>query len=127
MNRPVGACVFNMKYWINHPQLWCMETIQIGCATYTPAQALAIMRHSTSQDKTYSLAQSLIAAELNLSCRGGSISCVGSAIDPANAWLCAHPIGSGVRANTAAWQAIAAINDTLDKYSKGALCAPSCP
>lgn len=127
MNRPVGACVFNPKYWINHPQIWCMETIQIGCASYTPAQALAIMRHNSSQDKTYTLAQQLIAAKLNISCRASSTSCVASAIGPADAWLCAHPVGSGVRANTAAWQAISATNDTLDKYNRGVLCAPICP
>lgn len=126
MNRPVGSCVFNVKYWINHPQLWCLETIQIGCVTYTQSQALAIMRASSSHDKTYSIAQQLIAAKLNTNCRASSISCVMSAIPAADAWLCAHPVGSGVRANTPTWQQISATNATLESYSKGTLCAPAC-
>src|SRR5438045_7067833 len=65
MNTPVGtqgACVLSPGYWVSHPAGWCMGSIQLGCVTYTEVQALAIMRHNSSQDKTYSLAQQLIAA-----------------------------------------------------------------
>ena len=101
-----------------------METIQLGCQTYTRAEAIAIMRHS-SQDKTYLLAQELIAAKLNIACRGSDSSCIASAIAAADAWLCDHPIGSGVGGGSI-WNQIKATHTMLENYNTGRLCAPSC-
>ena len=103
-----------------------MQTIQLGCQTYTRAQAIAIMQHNSSQDKTYSLAQQLIAAKLNVACRNSNSSCVASAISAADSWLCAHPVGSGVTGGSSAWRQISATNTLLDNYNQGQLCAPSC-
>jgi hypothetical protein len=94
--------------------------------TYTRAQAIAIMRHNSSHDKTYTLAQQLIAAKLNIACKGSDSSCIASAIAAADSFLCAHPVGSGVTANSSAWQQIKATNSLLEKYNEGLLCAPSC-
>jgi hypothetical protein len=118
--------VFSHGYWQNHPQAWCMETIQLGCQTYTRSQAIAIMRHNSSHDKTYTLAQQLIAAKLNVACKGSDSSCIASDIAAADSFLCAHPIGSGVTANSSAWQQIKATHSRLAKYNEGKLCAPSC-
>ena len=103
-----------------------METIHIGCMTYSQSEAITIMRHSASHDKTYSLAQQLIAAKLNIACKQSNSSCIASAIIAADNWLCAHPVGSGVTANSAAWQQIKATYSLLVKYNTGTLCAPSC-
>ena len=103
-----------------------MQTITIGCHTYTQAQAIAIMRHNSSHDKTYTLAQQLIAVKLNISCKGSDSSCITSAIAAADSFLCAHPAGSGVTANSSAWQQIKATYNLLEKYNKGMLCASSC-
>ena len=102
-----------------------METIQLGCVTYTQAQAIAIMRHSSGQDKTYLLAQELIAAKLNVNCRNSNPSCVTSLIAQADAWLCDHPIGSGVSGGSV-WNQIKAVAAALEKYNTGKSCAPSC-
>jgi hypothetical protein len=112
---------------MNHPQAWCMETIQLGCITYTQSQAIAIMRHNSSHDKTYSLASQLIAAKLNVACNHSDPSCVASLITAADNFLCAHPVGSGVTANSAAWQQIRATFNALENYNTGKLCVPSCP
>ena len=104
-----------------------METIQLGCITYTQAQAINIMRHSSSQDMTYTLAQELIAAKLNAACNHSNSSCIAAQIAAADAWLCQHPIGSGVTANSAAWQQIKSTFFALEKYNTGKSCAPSCP
>jgi len=103
-----------------------METIQIGCTAYSQTQAIEIMRHNSSRDKTYSLAQQIIAAKLNVSCKHSSTTCIASAVAAADNWLCAHPAGSGVTANSAAWQEIKTTYNTLVNYDSGALCAPSC-
>ena len=113
-------------FWMNHSKAWCMESISIGCATYTQSQAIGIMRHNSSHDKTYSLAQQLIAAKLNIACNGSDSSCIASAIAAADSFLCAHPVGSGVTANSAAWQQIKATYNLIEKYNEGLLCAPSC-
>ena len=102
-----------------------METIQLGCITYTQAQAIAIMRHSSSQDKTYTLAQELIAAKLNVACQNSNSSCISSAIAAADAWLCLHPIGSGVNGGSV-WNQIKATHAALSKYNEGKSCAPAC-
>ena len=61
------------------------KTIQLGCIVYTQQQAIAIMRHSSSQDKTYSLAFQLIAAKLNTQCKASDPSCIQAQIEAAEA------------------------------------------
>jgi hypothetical protein len=102
-----------------------METIMLGCQTYTQTQAIAIMRHNTSQDKTYLLAQELIAAKLNVTCMNSDPSCASSLIAAADAWLCDHPIGSGVPGGSV-WNQIKATHSALAKYNTGKSCAPVC-
>ena len=102
-----------------------METITIGCITYTQSQAIAIMRHSTAQDKTYLLAQEVIAALLNINCQGSNSSCISADLAAAQNWLCMHPVGSGVPSG-AVWNQIKATHARLEKYNEGKLCAPAC-
>jgi len=111
---------------MNHPSAWCVPSIQLGCKTYTKAQAIAIMQQSTSTDVTYILAFELIGAKLDISCNKTNSSCISSSISAADAWLCQHPIGSGVSGSSAAWQQIAPTSETLDRYNDGHLCAPQC-
>ena len=86
------------------------------------------MRHSTSGDKTYSLAQVLIAEKLNRQCRNSNSSCIFQAEIDADNWLCMHPVGSGVSSSSAAWQQIKPTYNLLNKYNNGNLdCAPRCP
>jgi hypothetical protein len=82
------------------------------------------MRNSTRKDMTYPLGAQLAAAKLNVDCVHTNSSCVASAIAAADIWLCAHPIGSDVRANSQAWRQITAAFDTLANYNEGLLCAP---
>jgi hypothetical protein len=119
-----GAAVGGGGYWLNHQDAWCITTIGLGCQTYTTAQSVAIIRQSPNLDMTYQLGQQLIAAKLNVGCAGTDPSCVSGAIAAADTWLCAHPIGSGVRANSAAWSEISPTYDTLAAYNQGLLCAP---
>ena len=121
-----SACVLGQGYWMNHPQAWCTETIRLGCLNYSQTQAIAIMRHNASQDKTYSLAQELVAAKLNVTCKHTDQSCVSSLIAAADNFLCSHPIGSGVTANSSPWQQVKATFSALAKYNSGMRCAPRC-
>ena len=126
MTANAALCVSTAGYWASHPDAWCVPTIQLGCQTYTEAEAIAIMQHSTSGDKTYSLAAQLIAAKLNVYCAGANSSCVNSAISNADVWLCQHPVGSGITSNNPAWKQINSAYNTLTDYNEGRLCAPHC-
>lgn len=119
-------CVSTAGFWANHPDTWCAPTPLLGCGIYTQADEIAIMQQSTSGDKTYSLAAQVIAAELNVSCAGANSSCVATAITSANAWLCAHHVGSGVTSKSQEWKQINAVYNTLVDYNEGRLCAPKC-
>jgi len=100
-----------------------MQTIRLGCIEYSKAQAIMFMQQSTSKDLTYAMAAQLIAAKLNANCTGANSSCVTSAINDADTWLCQHPVGSNVTASSSAWKQITAAYNTLTQYNEGKLCA----
>jgi len=103
-----------------------METITVGCVTYDQSTAIGIMRHSSSQDKTYTMFQQLVATKLNIMCKGSDPSCIAAQLQAADNWMCMHQPGSGVTANSAAWQMIKSTYFQLEKYNTGKSCAPSC-
>jgi hypothetical protein len=120
-------CVLTQGYWKNHPEAWCVQTIQLGCQAYSTQVAIGIMQQPTAGDMTYALAQQLIAAKLNVNCNFNvDSSCVASAIANADVWLCQHPVGSIVPAKSAAWAAITHDYNVLCSYNQGQLCAPHC-
>lgn len=111
-------------YWKNHPQAWPVENIEIGCVTYTKAQAIEIMKKATKGDKTLNMFEQLVSAVLNVFA-GNESSCILPTIAQAQAWMCLHPPGSGVGAGSAAWaNEGGALHKTLDDYNNGRLCAP---
>jgi len=91
-----ALCTSTLGYWANHPNTWCVQTIQLGFQVYTKAQAIAIIGQANGGDRTYNLAAQLIAAKLNVNCSRASSNCVALAISNADAWLCQHPPGSNV-------------------------------
>ena len=111
--------------WLHHPEFWCLETITVGCVTYTQNDAFYILRHSTG-DKTYAMGSELIAIQLAMACRGADTSCISSQLAQANSWLCMHPIGSGVHGGDAVWHQIEPVYKVLKKYNQGKICVPEC-
>jgi hypothetical protein len=96
----------------------------MGCQTYTESQAIAIIKHQTAGDMTYPLGAQLAAAKLNVNCAHTNSSCVATAIAAADSWLCSHPVGNNVTANSPAWKQITPTYNTLVNYNEGLLCAP---
>jgi hypothetical protein len=121
---PTPSGAGGIGYWANHPEAWCLLNITLGCQSYTEAQVIAIMQNPTRGDMTYQLAAQLAAAKLNTQCNLTDSSCVDSAIAAADAWLCSHPIGSSVKANSQVWKEITSTYNTLADYNDGLLCAP---
>jgi hypothetical protein len=120
---PTPSGAGGIGYWANHPEAWCLISITLGCQSYTEAQVIAIMQNPTRKDMTYQLAAQLAAANLNVDCNLTDSSCVASAIAAADAWLCLHPVGSNVTANSKDWKEVTATYNTLADYNSGLLCA----
>ncbi len=110
-------------YWKNHPEAWPVESITIGGVTYTKAEAINKMQTKKDRDKTYDLFRALVSAKLNVLI-GNAQGCVYGTILTADDWMAEHPVGSGVKANSNAWQQIAPAYQMLDDYNNGLLCAP---
>ena len=111
-------------YWKNHPEAWPTEFIlQIGGVIYTKEQALAWMDQPDG-DKTITMFRSLVSAKLNVAV-GNDSSCIAGTISEADAWMAQYgPVGSKVKARTAAWKAGEPLYQEMDAYNNGDRCAP---
>lgn len=112
-------------YWMNHPDAWPVEEIEVGGVTYTVAEAIEEMKKSGKGDKTYTMFDHLVSAKLNVAL-GTDASCISDTIADADAWMVDNPLGSGVRGGSPEWRDEGeALKDELDDYNNGLLCAPS--
>lgn len=111
-------------YWKNHLSAWPLSSITVGGVTYTAANANNLLSRPPKGDQTWSMFRQLVAAMLNVA-YGTNPTCIQSVIDAGNAWLTTYPLGSGVKASSAAWNDNGEdIHSTLDAYNNGQLCAP---
>ncbi|MSU57416.1 MAG: hypothetical protein EXS35_04425 [Pedosphaera sp.] len=120
---PVGPGTGTPGYWKNHPGAWPVNAIQLGCHTYTKAQAITLMSLPDAGDKTRTVFRHLVCAKLNVII-GNVSACIDGDIVQADLWLCAHPINSHVAGSSAAWEQITGTATKLDQYNNGLLCAP---
>jgi hypothetical protein len=68
----------------------------------------------------------LVAAKLSVAI-GNDSSCIAPTITAADKWLMLHPVGSNVAGSSDAWSGSgmgAQLEQTLDAYNSGQLCAP---
>lgn len=111
-------------YWKNHLGSWPVDNVTVGGITYDARTARNLMKRPPKGDQTWTLYRQLLGAILNVA-NGTCPTCIQSTIDAANQWLIDHPLGSGVKASSAAWQDSGEdLKDTLDAYNNGLLCAP---
>jgi hypothetical protein len=109
-------------FWKNHPDAWPVSSITIGGHTYSEAQAISWLG-KVGKDKTTTMFASLVSAELSIM-EGNVGSCVSDTITAADAWMAQYPVGSNVAGGSAAWQIGQPLQNTLDEYDNGLLCAP---
>jgi hypothetical protein len=111
-------------YWKNHPDAWPSDEIVIGGVVFSKADAIDIMSSPTKGDMTMVMFQHLVSAKLNVAI-GTDPSCIFEAINAADAWMAAHPVGSNVKAKSPAWKNEGNdLKNQLDAYNNGLLCAP---
>lgn len=106
-------------YWKNHLDAWPVTVLTIGGVTYQQSRLASLLGTPKKGDKTYVMAQALIAALLNVAA-GNTWSCIEADLAAAEAWLTANPIGTG---GNDAWGVGEPIKQRLDDYNNGLLCA----
>ena len=112
-------------YWKNHPSDWPVQSIVVGGKSYDKTTAISWMG-KVGKDKSITMFAQLVAALLSVVI-GNEDSCVKDTITQANAWMALHPVGSNVAGSSQAWSGSgngAVLEQTLDAYNNGQLCAP---
>lgn len=110
-------------YWKNHPDAWPVDEITIGGITYSRDRAINLLKKPVKGDKTYTMFKALVAAKLNVAIVDDP--CIEDTISKADEWMAEHPVGSGIRANSSAWEAGEPLYEALDLYNNGEPCNSS--
>jgi hypothetical protein len=109
---PPGGCSYTPGYWMNHPEDWPVNSLELGGVVYTQEELLAIMAGGNGGDKWLVMAFHTIAAKLNVA-NGADPTALGTAIADADAWLAAH--SSPQRG----WDGGEEIKNTMDAFANG--------
>ncbi len=78
-------------YWKNHPSAWPVQSLTLGCRTYTKAECLTLLGLKVQGDASRILAKQLIAAKLNVANNSLNWPVVTPFIEQADALLCTYP------------------------------------
>jgi len=115
--QPVGTGT--PGYWMNHPEAWPVTSIEVGGTTYTVEEAIELMKAPVKGDKSLTMFPAYVAALLNVLIGNCPPPCY--SLDEVNTWLTNFPVGSGVKANSEAWQYShgEALYLCLDAYNNG--------
>lgn len=124
-----ASCVLTQGYWKNHPD-WTARSLEMGGATYTKDECLALLNFPSYTDGSVILAKQLIAALLN----GGACDPnIAATVQIAQDWMavnkdtdgsipygtiCASPEDPGCIAIN--------IGSDLDRYNNGQAGTPAC-
>ena len=108
---------YTIGYWKNHPEAWPVTLLIIGGVTYGQPALLDKLWSANAKDATYMLAAQLIAAKLNVLNGAYASEEVLEAIDDADAFLTAHPLGSNPRGVDRSYALD--LKDALDDFNNG--------
>ncbi|HZN37202.1 MAG TPA: hypothetical protein VFD82_00275 [Planctomycetota bacterium] len=109
------ATPFSQGYWKKHPDDWPLQTMTLGCQTYTKAQCLVLMQTPIGGDASLTLARQLIGAKLNVANNGLNWPLLVPLINQADTLLCgfAGQLPYGVPPSSPVGQQMTAIAQTL--------------
>jgi len=112
-------------YWINHPEAWPVDEIEIGGMTYSREEAIDEMSLPVKKDKWYSMFRTLAAAKLN-TLSGTNPEMILDALSVSDLWMELNYHLSGglltiIRAKSEAWKEIEPVYMLLDEYNNGLL------
>ncbi len=81
------VCPRSQGYWKNHPAAWPVESLELGCQSYSKTELLTILNTPPRGDASLILAKQLIAAKLNIE-NGSDPGPVAGTIESADELLC---------------------------------------
>lgn len=109
------GCTRTRGYWSTHPEVWPLDSVELGGAAYTQEECLDFLGSATGGDKSLQMAAQLIAAKLNVAA-GAADGEIAETIEAADAWLAVHGVGEGARS----WgEDGEEIKDALDAWNNG--------
>ena len=120
------TCPRSQGYWKTHGVRWPVASVQIGCQTYTKAEALALMSMPVQGDASRTLVKQLVAAKLNVAANAYQWPSVLPAIEQADALLCGYPgrLPYGVPSSSSGRQ-MTRLAQQLESFNLGAM-SPQC-
>ena len=124
------ACPLTQGFWKNHPNIWPVTSLTLGCQNYTQVELLAILNTAIGKgsgaDASLILADQLIAAKLNIA-NGSDPTPISATITAADAVLCTFvgKLPYHVRPSSIVGQQMTALAATLNQYNNGLL-TPNC-
>ena len=117
---PCAGSPRTIGFWKSHPDAWPVGSLTVGGVTYTKDQALQILKNANAKDATSMLAAQLIAAKLNVfnnACPASSPVFDTYAMNDADTFLVAHPLGSNPRGADRTYALM--LKDILDGFNNG--------
>ena len=130
---PEACKVGSPGYWKTHPEAWAAPWYTDEIFGLSQDQVIDFLESPTRGDKSLTLFRAYAAAKLN-QWSGCATDCgapgpdrvIEDVIDNAGGWLLEHGLGTGVKANSEAWQNGGEEKyNWLDKYNNGELCVPA--
>lgn len=123
---PLNMCPRTHGFWLRHPDLWPLVTLDMGGRSYAIGELLPLLKMRPGRDASLVLGHELTAAKLNLA-SGSDPEPVRAAVADADAILYPHTekIPLGVDRLTPEGQGMMAIADVLAAYNSGKL-TPTC-
>ncbi len=118
------GCSLTQGFWKNHPEDWPVESLTLGTVPYTKAQCIQILQTPVKKNGLVALAHQLIAAKLNV-IENADSSCISTYITQADALIGDLSIPSVGNGKLTTKQA-SFLNNVLDDFNNGRLCAPHC-
>ncbi|MCK4444589.1 MAG: SBBP repeat-containing protein, partial [Thermoplasmata archaeon] len=121
-----GSCPLSKGFWKTHPDVWPLDSLDIGGEAYNKTELLNILWTPPRGDASVILAHQLIAAELNVA-NGSDSSPIIAEIEEANRLLAAFSgkLPFGVKPSSVEGGNMTQVADALGAYNNGKL-TPSC-
>lgn len=121
------SCPRSQGYWRTHQSLWPVNSLTVGCRTYSMTQLVALMNMPPRGDASVILAKQLIAALLNVANNSNNWPVLQDVVDQVDALLCSQsgPMPLGVSTKTALGAQMTALAHQLEDYNLGFL-SPAC-
>lgn len=119
-------CPFTQGFWKNHPEVWPVNTLNLGSQNYTQSELIDILKTPVRGDASLILAHQLIPAKLNVA-NGSDSANISAAITEADGLLSSFSgkLPQGVRPSIDMGHNMTSVAEELDSYNNRAL-TPYC-